>query len=138
MRKSEIKIVRFLSHSNFELYRLKSFLFPFALDFYGSLLKHARKKRGHNGAPALTSPSMQLLSPQGWNVRYELKQAVFSEYRQDIDLAIKFYGIAYESLLEVFKTIPADSSRWNEARALLDAIAFKVRKTPNSFIICWK
>ncbi|KAK7205709.1 Gryzun, putative trafficking through golgi-domain-containing protein [Myxozyma melibiosi] len=107
---------------------LKAALYPTALDFYGSLLKHARKKRGHNASPPSSLSPTQVLSPLGWEVRYEFKQAVFAEYRQDMDLAIKLYGIAYESLLEYFETLPTDSTRWNEARVILDTVAFKILK----------
>ncbi|KAJ8099394.1 Gryzun, putative trafficking through golgi-domain-containing protein [Lipomyces tetrasporus] len=108
---------------------LKQALYPIALDFYSTLLKHARRKRGRNGgsqSPPL--PSSQHLSAAGWNIRYEFKQAVFAEFRQENDVAIKLYGIAYESLLEYFDSIAIDSPRWNEARMILDTMAFKILK----------
>ncbi|KAK9485565.1 Gryzun, putative trafficking through golgi-domain-containing protein [Lipomyces starkeyi] len=108
---------------------LKQALYPIALDFYSTLLKHARRKRGRNGgsqSPPVSNGHQ--LSPAGWNIRYEFKQAVFAEYRQENDVAIKLYGIAYESLLEYFDSISIGSARWNEARMILDTMAFKILK----------
>ncbi|KAK9466617.1 Gryzun, putative trafficking through golgi-domain-containing protein [Lipomyces arxii] len=108
---------------------LKGALYPTALDFYGALLKHARRKRGHTPSPSSSAlPTSSQLDLAGWNIRYEFKQAVFAEYKQEIDVAIKLYGIVYEALLEFFDSIPVDSFRWNEARMLLDIIAFKILK----------
>ncbi|KAK9447795.1 Gryzun, putative trafficking through golgi-domain-containing protein [Limtongia smithiae] len=103
-------------------------LYPAALDFYASLLKHARKKRGHNGTLPASTDIDHTLSPQGWNLRYEFKQAVFAEYRQDIDLAIKLYGLAYEALIDLFDAVEVNSARWNEIRIVLDTVAFKILK----------
>ncbi|KAK9365001.1 Gryzun, putative trafficking through golgi-domain-containing protein [Lipomyces kononenkoae] len=107
---------------------LKQALYPFALDFYSILLKHARRKRGRNGGSQSPPLPNGQLSAAGWNIRYEFKQAAFAEYRQEQDVAIKLYGIAYESLLDHFHSIPIDSPRWNEARMLLDSVAFKILK----------
>ncbi|KAK9235602.1 Gryzun, putative trafficking through golgi-domain-containing protein [Lipomyces kononenkoae] len=107
---------------------LKQALYPFALDFYSTLLKHARRKRGRNGGSQSPPLPNGQLSAAGWNIRYEFKQAAFAEYRQEQDVAIKLYGIAYESLLDYFDSIAINSPRWNEARMLLDAVAFKILK----------
>ncbi|KAK9456083.1 Gryzun, putative trafficking through golgi-domain-containing protein [Dipodascopsis uninucleata] len=107
----------------------KQALYPVALDFYSNLLKHSRRKRGRNAVPSgSVSPGVTYLSLTGWNLRYEFKQAVFAEFRQEIEVAIKLYGIAYESLLDYFESIDVDNVRWNEARLLLDSIAVKILK----------
>ncbi|KAK9461856.1 Gryzun, putative trafficking through golgi-domain-containing protein [Lipomyces oligophaga] len=107
---------------------VKAATYSAAIDFYNNLLKHARRKKGHNGTSLVSVPGAPVLSSQGWNVRYEFKQAVFAEYRQDIELAIKLYGVVYESLLGLIESISPLSTRWNETRTLLDSIAFKILK----------
>ncbi|KAK9477134.1 Gryzun, putative trafficking through golgi-domain-containing protein [Lipomyces japonicus] len=107
---------------------LKQNLYPYAIEFYGALIKHARKKRGKNGTPNSSLLDVQPLSSNGWNLRYEFKQAVFAEYRQEIDIAIKLYGGVYEALLDYIDSIPINSSRWLDSRMLLDIVAFKILK----------
>ncbi|KAK9472467.1 Gryzun, putative trafficking through golgi-domain-containing protein [Dipodascopsis tothii] len=108
---------------------LKQCMYPFALEFYSSLLKHARRKKNRSAPPSpVGEPPVPPLAVPGWNVRYEYKQAVFAEFRQEIDVAIKLYGQAYETLLTLFDVVDVASPRWNEARLLLDTIAFKILK----------
>lgn len=87
------------------------------------------------------------LTHVGWVVRYSYKLACLTELRQDMETATKAYETAYEALVECFDNIwprpeslkAASSSataadingktlRWEQARALLDTIAFKIAK----------
>jgi trafficking protein particle complex subunit 11 len=57
--------------------------------------------------------------------------AAYSEYKQELDVAIKFYDLAYTELVDLFSStavLPPRSKRWTEARVLADAIAYKVCK----------
>ncbi|TPX72790.1 hypothetical protein SpCBS45565_g00138 [Spizellomyces sp. 'palustris'] len=87
------------------------------------------------------------LPPAGWHLRYEYKLAVFAEFRQDMENAIKHYETAYQLLIELFQcaiyggalvpggggSAPNDllqpfTSRWLEARTLVDCINLKICK----------
>lgn len=102
-----------------------------ALEYYRDLGRHARKKRGRGVVPQPTVPptsgTSQTLSLFGWNVRYDFKSAIFAEYRQEMDVALRSYEQAYETLLsaEILEVIPSWSPRWNEARLLSDIIAIR-------------
>ncbi|KAH8884676.1 hypothetical protein GQ53DRAFT_661530 [Thozetella sp. PMI_491] len=102
-----------------------------SLEYYRDMGRHSRKKRGRGVAPQPTVPptsgTSQTLSLAGWNVRYDFKSALFSEYRQEMDGALRSYEQAYETLMgpELFETIPSWSPRWNEARYLADVIAIR-------------
>ncbi|KAF3165005.1 hypothetical protein TWF225_001313 [Orbilia oligospora] len=101
-------------------------LTPTAIEFYRELSKHARRKRSRSSAPVATVPpsSMsQTLSNTGWTVRYEMKLALFAEFRAEMDAAIRHYETAYEALLEVFETTNNWSPRWNDIRLLADVMA---------------
>jgi trafficking protein particle complex subunit 11 len=106
-------------------------LYGQAIEYYRDLSRHARKKRGRGVAPQPTIPpttgTSQTLGVTGWNVRYDFKSAVFAEFRQEMDLALKSYEQAYDNLLstEVMEAIPSWSPRWNEARLLADIIAVR-------------
>jgi hypothetical protein len=58
-------------------------------------------------------------------VRYDFKAAVFAEFRQEMDTALRLYEQCYETLLgpDVLDVIPSWSPRWNEARLLADMTA---------------
>ncbi|SPO04890.1 uncharacterized protein DNG_07575 [Cephalotrichum gorgonifer] len=107
-------------------------LYPQSLEYYRDLVRHTRKKRSRGIIPQPTVPpttgTSQTLSLPGWYVRYDFKAAVFSEFRQEMDVAIRSYEQAYDGLLsqEVWDLIPSWSPRWNEARLLSDIIAIRV------------
>lgn len=101
------------------------------IDYYREHGRVAKKKRGRGAAPQPTVPptfgTSQTLSLAGWHVRYDFKSAVWAEYRQEMDAALRFYEHAYESLLgaEMMEIIPSWSPRWNQARLLTDIIAVR-------------
>ena len=107
-------------------------LFSQAMDYYRDLGRHSKKKRGRGIAPQPTVPpttgTSRTLSVQAWNLRYDFKTAVFSEYRQDMDGALRLYESAYETLFgsDVWGVIPSWSPRWNECRMLADVIAVRI------------
>lgn len=106
-------------------------LYTTSIEYYRDLGRHARKKRSRGYAPQPTVPptsgTSQTLSLQGWNFRYDLKSAVFAEFRQEIDAALRSFEQAYEVLLgpDVLDITPSWSPRWNEARLLSDVIAIR-------------
>ncbi|KAF1826532.1 uncharacterized protein K489DRAFT_312516 [Dissoconium aciculare CBS 342.82] len=104
------------------------------VEYYRDLSKHARRKKARSGtAPQLLSPlvgAAQSTSTSGWNVRYEIKQGAFAEFRQEMDVAERHYAVAIEELLSpeggVFETTVNWSPRWDEARLLCDSLAIRV------------
>ncbi|KAM0542465.1 hypothetical protein ACHAPJ_012775 [Fusarium lateritium] len=108
-----------------------SVLYTSAVEYYRDLGRHARKKRSRGIAPQPTVPpttgTSQTLSLPDWNFRYDFKSAVFAEFRQETDAALRFFEQAYEVLLgqDVLDIIPSWSPRWNEARLLSDVIAIR-------------
>jgi trafficking protein particle complex subunit 11 len=69
------------------------------------------------------------LDSRGWTVRANFKLGAYSEYKQELDVAIKFYEISYNELIELFSStaiLPPRSKRWAEARVLADSISYKV------------
>ncbi|KAI8965050.1 Gryzun, putative trafficking through golgi-domain-containing protein [Daldinia sp. FL1419] len=109
-------------------------VFEQAIEYYRDLSRHSRKKRGRGIAPQPTIPpttgTSHTLSLQGWNVRYDFKAAIFAEFRQEIDGAMRAYEQAYDALLgvDVLETIPGWNPRFNDARLLADIIAIRVLK----------
>ncbi|KAK6957038.1 hypothetical protein Daesc_002323 [Daldinia eschscholtzii] len=109
-------------------------VFEQALEYYRDLGRHSRKKRGRGIAPQPTVPptsgTSHTLSLHGWNVRYDFKTAIFAEFRQEIDVALRSYEQAYDTLLgaDVLETIPGWNSRFNDARFLADVIAIRILK----------
>ncbi|EME50369.1 hypothetical protein DOTSEDRAFT_145191 [Dothistroma septosporum NZE10] len=107
---------------------------PSIVEYYRDLTKHARRKKARGGPPpSLYSPvggSSQTTSASGWNVRYEVKQGVFAEFRQEMDVAERHYSAAIEELFSseggVLETTHSWSPRFNEARLLCDAVAIRV------------
>ncbi|KAF2722627.1 hypothetical protein K431DRAFT_338000 [Polychaeton citri CBS 116435] len=106
---------------------------PGIVEYYRDLTKHARRKktRGSTPNPAafLLRGTSQSLSSPGWNVRYEVKQGVFAEFRQEMDVAERHYSVAIDELFSaegIFETTPSWSPRWVEARLLCDAMAWRV------------
>ncbi|KAI0973250.1 Gryzun, putative trafficking through golgi-domain-containing protein [Xylaria arbuscula] len=109
-------------------------IFDQAVDLYRDLGRHVRKKKARGVAPQPTIPptsgTSHTLSLQGWNVRYDFKTAVFAELRQELDVALRSYEQAYDTLLgtDVLETIPAWDPRFNDARLLADIIAIRALK----------
>lgn len=101
-----------------------STLQPSIVEYYRDLTKHARRKKARGTIPATVStPSSQSLSNIGWNARYEVKQGVFAEFRQEMDVAERHYSQAIEDLFNpegIFETTPSWHPRWSETRLLAD------------------
>lgn len=108
-----------------------SLLYTTSIEYYRDLGRHARKKRSRGIVPQPTVPptsgTSQTLSLSDWNFRYDFKSAIFAEFRQEIDAAIRSFEQAYEILLgqDVLDIIPSWSPRWNEARLLADIISIR-------------
>ncbi|KAL8357562.1 hypothetical protein RB598_002394 [Gaeumannomyces tritici] len=102
-----------------------------AVEHYRDLGRRARKKKGRGVVPQPTVPptsgTSQTLSLPGWNVRYDFKSAVFAEFRQEMDQALRSFEQAYDTLTgaDVLDIIPSWSPRWNEARQLADIISIR-------------
>ena len=110
---------------------LMTTLQPLCIEYYRDLTKHARRKKTRGGPPAsVVSPvGSQSLSTPGWNVRYEVKQGVFAEFRQEMDVAERQYSAAIDELFNaegVLEATPSWSPRWDEARLLCDSLAMRV------------
>ncbi|KAK0365633.1 hypothetical protein LTR94_006224 [Friedmanniomyces endolithicus] len=106
---------------------------PLAVEYYRDLTKHARRKKIRGGpAGTLTTPvdgGAHALSTPGWNARYEVKQGVFAEFRQEMDVAERHYSAALEELFGsdgILEATPSWSPRWDEARLLCDVVALRV------------
>jgi hypothetical protein len=106
---------------------------PICIDYYRDLTKHSRRKRGRPAPPPITGGASrgtsQVLTMNGWNVRYDFKLAVFAEFRQEMDVAQRHYESALEELFGPEGSLehtPSWSARWQEARVLCDIIAFRV------------
>ncbi|KAL2755973.1 hypothetical protein ACRALDRAFT_1042973 [Sodiomyces alcalophilus JCM 7366] len=108
-----------------------STLYAQSIEYYRDLGRHIRKKRSRGVAPQPTVPpttgTSRTLSLQGWNVRYDFKSAVFAEFRQEMDVALRSYDQAYDGVLsqDVMDILPSWSPRWNEARLLTDVISIR-------------
>ena len=109
-----------------------SALQPLCVEYYRDLSKHARRKKNRGNVPpptvAPTKGTSQTLSNLGWGVRYDFKQGVFAEFRQEMDSASRHYQAALDGLLGpdgVFETTASWSSRWEEARLLSDTVALR-------------
>ncbi|KAK3110998.1 hypothetical protein LTR53_014157 [Teratosphaeriaceae sp. CCFEE 6253] len=106
---------------------------PSVVEYYRDLTKHSRRKKIRSGAVgSITSPvdgGAHALSTPGWNTRYEVKQGVFAEFRQEMHVAERHYSAAIEELFSsegMLEVIPSWSPRWDEARLLCDVVAFRV------------
>ena len=105
---------------------------PLCVEYHRDLTKHARRKKARGGAPAqsATSPvGTSGLSTPGWNVRYEVKQGILAEIRQEMDVADRHYTTAIDELFNaegIFEATPSWSPRWEEARVLCDCLALRV------------
>lgn len=106
---------------------------PLCIDYYRDLTKHSRRKnnRGYIPSPfgSTASGTSQSLSNSGWRARYEFKQGVFAEFRQEMDVAERHYAFALDELLNaegVLETTPVWTSRWEEARCIADITALRI------------
>lgn len=106
---------------------------PLVLEYYRDLTKHCRRKKARgNTSTFMSSPSdggQHTLSTPGWNARYEIKQGVFAEFRQEMDVAERHYSAAIEELFGsegVFETTVSWSPKWDHARILCDTLAIRV------------
>ncbi|KAK5168315.1 uncharacterized protein LTR77_006884 [Saxophila tyrrhenica] len=107
---------------------------PLCVEYYRDLTKHARRKKPKAGSSSMQGSAAfgtgaQSLSPAGWSIRYEVKQGVFAEIRQEMDVAERHYATAIDELFgtdTIFETTPPTSPRWNEARLLCDSLALRV------------
>jgi trafficking protein particle complex subunit 11 len=107
---------------------------PMCVEYYRDLTKHARRKKSKNtgAAPTVTLPSgatVQCLALFGWSIRYEIKQGVFAEMRQEMEIAERHYSTAIDELFApdgIFETTEVLSPRWNELRLLCDSLAIRV------------
>ena len=107
--------------------RLRQSQYPFAVEHY-RLRFNKTKRRRPRIPPALPNQAVPL-DTKGWSVRTNFKLAAYSEYKQELDVAIKFYEIAYNELMDLFSStamLPPRSQRWRESRVLADSIAYKV------------
>ena len=103
---------------------LRAELWPAAVDFYREHGRRVRRKRARQ-------PPKGRLSDKGWAVRYDYKLAVFSEMRGEVEVALKHYEDAYETLLDMFGPaglLPPRTKRWAEAKVLADCLTVKVGK----------
>ncbi|KAF2153111.1 hypothetical protein K461DRAFT_240474, partial [Myriangium duriaei CBS 260.36] len=106
---------------------------PVCVDYYRDLTKHSRRKKNRGYIPAPTGSTArgtsQSLSTSGWHARYDFKQGVFAEFRQEMDVAERHFASTLEELFNaegVLETTPIWSSRWEEARCLADITALRV------------
>ena len=107
---------------------------PSCIDYYRDLTKHARRKKARGGPPPLSGTPVggasQATTQSGWNVRYEIKQGIFAEFRQEMDVAERHFSAAVEELFSteggVFETTTNWSPRWDEARLLSDSTALRI------------
>lgn len=97
-----------------------------AIAFYRERAKNTKRRRGRSQTATPTEPTplpiTAILS------RYDYKLGTFQEIQQDMENASRSYEAAYEGIVTLLETTAYTprSQRWNEARMLLDTIAFKI------------
>lgn len=106
---------------------------PSCIEYYRDLTKHARRKKTRGGPPPQVNTiggATHTTSSSTWNVRYEVKQGVFAEFRQEMDVAERHYSAAMEELFSseggLFETTASWDPRWDEARLLCDSLAIRL------------
>ncbi|GJJ77822.1 trafficking protein particle complex subunit 11 [Entomortierella parvispora] len=100
-----------------------------------------RPQQGNGGSQQFQQDQLQQqqgLSVQGWMLRYDYKMGMFSECKQDIDNAVKYYESAYGLLVDMFAVtssitpgasgLQARTKRWAEAKVLADCLCLKICK----------
>lgn len=102
-------------------------------------LRFNKTKRRRPKIPPSIPNHLVPLDSKGWNVRTNFKLAAYSEYKQELDTAIKFYELTYNELTDLFSStaiLPPRSRRWIEARILADSISYKVTlSSPRPFVL---
>ncbi|KAG0074448.1 hypothetical protein BGZ90_010754 [Linnemannia elongata] len=122
-----------------------------SMNYYKEQVKRHKKKRSnlpsttasvrpgqHSNMGGSQQTQQQTLSVQGWMFRYDFKMGMFSECKQDIDNAVKFYESAYGLLIDMFAVtstitpgtpgLQARTRRWAEAKVLADCLCLKICK----------
>jgi hypothetical protein len=118
------------SYSNISLRQTQ---YPFAIDHYRLRFNKTKRRRPKIPPPIPNHPAP--LDAKGWSVRTNYKLAAYSEYKQELDVAAKFYELAYTELMDLFSStaiLPPRSKRWQEARVLVDSISYKVPPSTTS------
>jgi trafficking protein particle complex subunit 11 len=103
--------------------------YPFAIEHYRLRFNKAKRRRPRIPPAQPNQPSP--LDTKGWSVRQNFKLAAYSEYKQELDVAVKFYELAYNELIDLFSStaiLPPRTKRWTEARVLADSISYKLCK----------
>ncbi|KAI8343321.1 Foie gras liver health family 1-domain-containing protein [Chlamydoabsidia padenii] len=115
-------------------------LFESALQYYNNLIKRTRKKKSKlpsqlqqsklNTTPVSDSQPLGIL---GWNLRYDIKTAVFQEFKQDVDGVTRILENTYTSLADFLAPgtngtsgLSVRSQRWVEAHTLADCMNIKI------------
>ncbi|KAJ3076299.1 hypothetical protein HDU98_004598 [Podochytrium sp. JEL0797] len=143
------------------VHSLQKHLYENAVNYYREHGRRIRKKKSRippfgSRPPVATpvvpnlididdgAPPAQPLSPMGWSVRYDYKMAVFAEFRQDLDSALRHYEEAYQTLIDMFhlslgvggigggngtpESLVPYTKRWTEAKIFADSISIKICK----------
>ncbi|KZT35207.1 hypothetical protein SISSUDRAFT_1064673 [Sistotremastrum suecicum HHB10207 ss-3] len=115
---------------------LQGALLSSAIEYYTAHSKRVRRKRGSMPSLSAIHPHSAgpLLSPAGWHIRYEFKQACFAELRGENEVALKHYLQTLHLLHEYFTAshpngsfiIAPRTKRWAEAKVLADCVAIKI------------
>ncbi|KAJ3342636.1 hypothetical protein HDU93_001616 [Gonapodya sp. JEL0774] len=95
-------------------------------------------------AGLLDAGGVRPLGPLGWIARYEFKMAVFREFGGDLEGGVRHYLLAHAAILEFLGNgahpssgslatmagngVQPWSTRWGEARVVLDCINLKIMK----------
>ena len=125
-------------------------LFESSLNYYREHIKRIRKKRQKTST---NIPKSSRIGTVVWNIRYDFKLAVFSEFRQEFESAIKLYESCYLLIVDLFNNsvdaalvsgvaftsldslIPF-SDRWNELKVFVDSLSIKVFLNNHRFANC--
>ena len=109
-----------------------SALRPVCLEFYKAHYKHSRRKKDKKGNLIPSTPTVEGVSQElpksGWNVRYEYKMAILSEFRLEMDTAARHHKEVIDLLIGpagLFDSYSSWSPRWNELRLLADSSALR-------------
>ncbi|KAJ1983121.1 hypothetical protein H4R34_001470 [Dimargaris verticillata] len=128
-------------------------LLEYAISYYRERAKAVKQRLAALPAPIMvaskgSSPTIHPdpkfkhsshLPAQGWQVRYHYKLAVFSEFRQDLISALKYYHTTHSQLIEYLRQVAQVAyeglpglrmfaPRWSELVQLLHGVSWKVCK----------